>query len=189
VAFVGFGGGGGIGFGFGNVGWVPLAPYEVFHPWWGRGFYGANRFNRNINITNINISNTYRNARFNNAVSAVRVNDFQKGRFNNVARMNGNQIGQAGALQGHVPLAPGNASMRFSDRQASVIPRSTGHTQFFRQQQPTACSAARSPSQTTSAADSPLLVDRTMDGGGLDRLPTSPQVRRGISRGREISRV
>ena len=48
VGFFGFGGAGGIGvgFGFGNVGWVPLAPFEVFHPWWGRGFYGRAGFNR-----------------------------------------------------------------------------------------------------------------------------------------------
>ena len=33
----------GVGFGFGGVGWVALAPFEVFHPWWGRGFYGGFR--------------------------------------------------------------------------------------------------------------------------------------------------
>jgi FecR protein len=136
VAFVGFGGGGGFGFGFGNIGWVPLAPYEVFHPWWGRGFYGANRFNRTVNITNVNITNTYRNARFNNAISAVRVNDFQSGRFNSVSRFNGNQIGQVGAVHGGLPLAPSNNSTRFTDRQASVVPRATANTRFFRQQQP-----------------------------------------------------
>ena len=53
VAFFGYGGGFGFGFGFGNVGWVPLAPYEVFHPWWGRGFYGAG-FASRVNVTNIN---------------------------------------------------------------------------------------------------------------------------------------
>src|SRR5580658_2217721 len=31
----GFGVGIGFGFGFGHVGWVPLAPYEAFHPWYG----------------------------------------------------------------------------------------------------------------------------------------------------------
>ena len=42
VGFFGFGGAGfGVGFGFGNVGWVPLAPFEVFHPWYGRGWYGG----------------------------------------------------------------------------------------------------------------------------------------------------
>jgi len=40
VAFVGFGHGG---FGFGHVGWVPLAPYERFHPWYGRGYSGGTR--------------------------------------------------------------------------------------------------------------------------------------------------
>ena len=138
VAFVGFGRGGGVGFGFGNIGWVPLAPYEVFHPWWGRGFYGVNRFNRTVNVTNVNITNVYRNSRVNYGVSAVGVNDFQNGRFNHVSRMTGNQIGQVGAVQGHLPLAPGNASMRFTDRQAAVVPRSTENTRFFRQQQPTA---------------------------------------------------
>ena len=45
-AVVGFVGGGGFGFGFGNVGWVPLAPYERFHPWWGRGYGGRGPANR-----------------------------------------------------------------------------------------------------------------------------------------------
>ena len=38
VAFVGFGG---FSFGFGDIGWVPLAPYETYYPWWGTG-YGNN---------------------------------------------------------------------------------------------------------------------------------------------------
>jgi hypothetical protein len=46
VGFFGWGGGIGIGvgFGFGNIGWVPLAPFEVFHPWYGRGGFGARGF-------------------------------------------------------------------------------------------------------------------------------------------------
>ncbi len=50
VGFFGWGGGVGFGFGFGNIGWVPLAPFEVFHPWWGRGFYGAG-FAGRVNIS------------------------------------------------------------------------------------------------------------------------------------------
>ena len=41
VGFFGWGGGIGVGFGFGNIGWIPLAPHEVFRPWYGRGFGGA----------------------------------------------------------------------------------------------------------------------------------------------------
>ncbi len=37
VAFAGFSGGVRVGVGFGNAGWVPLAPGESNHPWWGRG--------------------------------------------------------------------------------------------------------------------------------------------------------
>jgi hypothetical protein len=135
VGWFGFGGGGGFGFGFGNVGWVPLAPFEVFHPWWGRGFYGRG-FNRvNVNITNINVTNVYRNARVVNGVSAVGVHDFQAGRFNQIARLNGNSIGNVGAVRGAMPFTPGSQNLRFTDRQTAVAPR-TANTAFFRQQQP-----------------------------------------------------
>ncbi len=49
VAFFSFGG---ISFGFGpaNIGWVPLAPFEPFHPWWGLGYGGAAVFD-NVTTT------------------------------------------------------------------------------------------------------------------------------------------
>jgi hypothetical protein len=136
VGFFGFGGGGGIGFAFGNVGWVPLAPFEVFHPWWGRGFYGRAGFNRSINITNVNITNVYRNAQFRNGISAVAAHDFQSGRFNNVIRTSGAQVGSVGVIHGQMPFAAGAQNLRFSDRQAMALPRGTQNTRFFTQQQP-----------------------------------------------------
>jgi FecR protein len=136
VGFIGFGGGGGFGFGFGNVGWVPLAPFEVFHPWWGRGFNGNRGFDRSFNITNANITNVYRNARFNNGISAVAARDFQGGRFNNVMRTSGAQVGAAGVVRGQMPFTAGSANQRFSDRQASVVPRSNENTRFVTHQQP-----------------------------------------------------
>ncbi len=45
VAFISFGSGswGGLGFGIGSgIGWVPLAPFEPYHPWWGRGYNVTN---------------------------------------------------------------------------------------------------------------------------------------------------
>src|ERR1017187_5687204 len=138
VGFFGLGGGGfwgGFGFGFGNVGWVALAPFEVFHPWWGRGYGGG--FNRGMNITNVNVSNVYRNANYRNGISAVTANNFQSGRFNNVMRTSGAQVGTAGVIRGQMPFTAGSANMRFSDRQASVVPRG-GNTnaRMFTQQQP-----------------------------------------------------
>ncbi len=138
VAFFGFGGGGGIGFGFGNVGWVPLAPYEVFHPWWGRGFYGSGGYiNRSVNITNVNITNVYRNARVANGVSGIGAGDFQGGRFRNIRGFQGGQIQQAGLVRGQMPLAPTARNLNFSNRTVANVPASRGNTQFFSHQQVT----------------------------------------------------
>ena len=138
VGWFGFGAGNfGFGFGFGNVGWVPLAPYEVFHPWWGRGFYGRpGYFNRNVNVTNINVTNVYRNANVRNGVVSVGARDFQNGRFTGMSRVSGSSIREAGAIHGAMPFTPTSQSMRFSERQATVTPRAT-QTNFFTHQQPT----------------------------------------------------
>jgi hypothetical protein len=136
VGFFGFGDVGmGVGFGFGNVGWVALAPFEVFHPWWGRGHYG-NGFNRSMNFTSVNITNVYRNANYRNGISAVRAGDFQSGRFNNVMRTTGAQVGTAGVVRGQMPFTAGSANMRFSDRAATVVPRGNATTRAFTHQQP-----------------------------------------------------
>ena len=140
VGFFGFGGGG-IGFGFGNIGWVPLAPYEVLYPWWGRGYYGG--FNRGINITNVSIYNTYRNARVANGISGVSGADFRAGRFGSIGHYSGSQIGQAGMVRGAMPITPTSANLRFSNRVATNVPRSSANTRFFAHQQPSP--AARVP--------------------------------------------
>jgi len=142
VGFFGFGGGGfGVGFGFGNIGWVPLAPYEMLYPWWGRGLYRG--FNRGMNVANVNITNIYRNARVANGISGMNSADFRAGRFNGISRFSGNQIGQAGVVRGGMGIAPSSANLRFSDRAVSNAPRSSSNTRFFAHQQ--ASPAARVP--------------------------------------------
>jgi hypothetical protein len=138
VAFFGFGGGGGVGFGFGNVGWVPLAPFEARNRWWGRGFYGSG-FNRNINITNVNIYNTYRNARVRNGISGVAEGDFRGGRFNRVSRYSGDQVREAGLVRGQMPIAPSSTHLRFTDREAGNSARNARQNtrSFVTQQRPT----------------------------------------------------
>jgi hypothetical protein len=133
VAFFGWGGrGGGFG-GWGNVGWVPLAPYEVYRPWYGRGWYGGYRRGvvNNINITNVNITNIYRNAGIRGGVMGVAANSFASGNFRGIARIQPDQIRQAGLVRGAVPIAPGNSHLRFSDRQTSVIPRALNNSRFI----------------------------------------------------------
>jgi hypothetical protein len=147
VGFFGYGMGGGFGFGFGfgNIGWVPLAPYEVMHPWWGRGFYGGAGFNRGLNVTNGNVANVYRNARVANGISGINAADFRSGRFNNIGRVSGDQMRTAGLVRGQMPMTPTSANLRFSDRQAGAAARSgaSTNTRFFSHQQATP--AARVP--------------------------------------------
>ena len=123
VGFFGWGGGlgVGVGFGFGGVGWVPLAPFEVFHPWWGRGFYGGYRNNVFVNnttiVNNTNITNVYSNARVNGGVTGVNASEFGRGR--QFTPLNSSQIQQAGLVHGVLPVSPDRSSLRLSDRSVS----------------------------------------------------------------------
>src|SRR3984957_9241578 len=119
VGFFGFGGGLGIGvgFGFGGVGWVALAPFEVFHPWWGRGFYGGFRggaFGRANIVNNVNVYNSFRNARVTGG--AIGVNATAFGRGGQFSSLNRSQIQSAGLVHGVVPVSPDRSSLRMSDR-------------------------------------------------------------------------
>ena len=99
VGFFGFGGGVGfgVGFGFGNIGWVALAPFEVFHPWWGAGFYGgAGAFG----VRNVMVASAFRNARVAGGITAVSAGDFRAGRFTGAMHYSGAQIGAAGVVSG-----------------------------------------------------------------------------------------
>lgn len=117
VAWFGFGNVG-VSVGFGNWGWVPLAPFERFRPWYGRGFYGNNRVNiyNNIRVVNnYNIINNYRNARVDGGARGIAAGQFGKtgGRYDRVGEAN---LRSAGLMQGQLPAAPGRESLSFNDR-------------------------------------------------------------------------
>src|SRR5271170_2966678 len=127
VGFFGFGGGFGgglglgVGFGFGGVGWVALAPFEVFHPWWGRGFYGGfgggGLGNHTAIINNVNIANSFRNARITGG--AIGMNAAGFGRGGQIGALNRSQLQSAGVVHGVLPVAPDRSSLRFSNRAVS----------------------------------------------------------------------
>jgi hypothetical protein len=136
VAFVGFGHGG-VGFGFGNVGWVPLAPYERFHPWYGRGFSGG----RGVNIVNnVNVYSSYRNARIRNGVTSVDGAGFARGASGHAFT---GDIRQASVVRGQLPVTPSRESMRLSDRSVrpGIQARTTDNQRFFSSRQSTQGSA------------------------------------------------
>jgi hypothetical protein len=184
VGFFGWGGGGfGVGFGFGNVGWVPLAPFEVFHPWWGRGFYGGfrNGFfgNRTTIVNNVNIVNVYRNARVAGGITGVNAGQFGRGgRFTSVDR---GQLQQAGMVRGALPVTPDRASLRVSDRSAGNFSQSrvqnfAGRSSQarvdrvpFDQQQRSMQQFSRSNFTNAGRSGDPGNVSREAAGGGWQR--------------------
>jgi hypothetical protein len=136
VGFFGWGSGFGFGFGFGHVGWVPLAPFERFHPWYGRGIYAAGYRGfggRATIVNNTNITNVYRNARVAGGVTGVASNNFGRGAVNagNTVRPTSTDLGRAGMVRGQMGFTPSRESMRMSDRPVSTagMPRS-GATNF-----------------------------------------------------------
>jgi hypothetical protein len=131
VAFIGFGGGVGLSVGFGNIGWVPLAPFEPFHPWWGRGF--DNRSGVNVSVNNYYGSpHVYRNALYNGA-TYVNHERFLQGRFDHPSVMTAAQVRSGEVVRGRVPVVPSQANLRFSDRPApaNLAVRSTFTQQSF----------------------------------------------------------
>jgi len=186
VAFFGFGPGGGVGFGFGNIGWVALAPFEPVYAWWGHGFYAGFRnpayFNRGVNVSNVNITNIYRNARVASAVSAVSATDFRQGRFGSISRTTGSQIHEAGLVRGQLPVAPSAASLRFSNRAVTNPPRSPENTRFFSRNTPPAVqrvpfSEQQRSMQQFSRQPGASTMARSGSGGGASgawRSTTSP---------------
>jgi hypothetical protein len=130
VAFFGFGHGAGIG--FGNLGWVPLAPYEPYYPWYGRRYYGG--YNRTtVVVNNTNITNLYRNARMANGVSGMASNAFVHGRRPGAIR-----VTEGSLMRGPIPVTPVGDSLRFTNRQvrATNIPRSRPTSFYSRRQAP-----------------------------------------------------
>jgi hypothetical protein len=112
-----------------------------------------------MNITNVNVTNVYRNARYRNGISAVAAGDFQSGRFNHVMRTSGAQVGAAGVIRGQMPFTAGSANMRFSDRAATVVPRSNVNYHAFTHQQP-----------------NPVQRGQLNPGGAASRMPNSAPV-------------
>ena len=162
VAFFGFGG---FGVGFGHFGWVPLAPFEPFHAWWGRGHGGGYR--QSI-VNNINISNTYRNARFNNGVTTLTSSEFQRGAVGRGMGSQGAELRNASVMHGALPLAPGRESLRLSDRavRSDVIASASrnDNQRFVASRQPV--SGGRVPFEQQRAAYQQSTMSASNQAGG-----------------------
>jgi hypothetical protein len=146
VAFFGYGGAGGfrlgIGFGFGSFGWVPLAPYEPFYPWYGAGWYRGGYGDRLGVVNNVNIMSAYRNARVMNAVTAIDAAGFARGGRGTAIRV-ADVAQHATLMRGPVPVTPVAASQRFTGRQVRTVAPRTAPARFYGR--PAALSSRRVP--------------------------------------------
>lgn len=201
VAFFGWGGHSGLhvglGFGFGHVGWLPLAPHERYHRWYGRNYYGGYRNRTHIDnsvniVNNVNITNIYRNARVNNAVTAVNGADFGRGRVNNVYRASSNDLRRTNLVRGQLPVAPRQESLRVSDRQVRTanLPaarsgqtfatrrtaRSTGRVSFADQQRGMEQVAKRTYQQQANPRTAQTSGRSATQGAGAPRSASSSVV-------------
>jgi hypothetical protein len=127
---VGFNSGGGFNLGFSNIGWVPLAPFEVYHPWYAGGFgnhYGPTIVNRTVinnyntttitNINNGNITKIYANANAPGAVAAVNSRRFVEGNFTQTQTLRAadvQSLSNAAAIRGALPVVPTQRNLRFA---------------------------------------------------------------------------
>lgn len=189
VGFFGWGGGGfgiGVGFGFGNVGWIPLAPHEVFRPWYGRGGFGGGAVLNAGVVRNANIIGTFRNASAVGGVTAVSAADFQRGNFRNTVAVDRATLSQASLVRGTVPMTPTSQNLRFSNRTASVqSPRvamgaanqrfygssTARRTPFVQQQSTVRTAVGASPSQSSMAAPSRGGVNQSAGWGRFEGSP------------------
>jgi hypothetical protein len=181
VGFFGFGGGVGVGFGFGNVGWIPLAPFEAFRPWYGPGWFGGGGFGggRFGVAANVNVTAAFRNARFAGGVNAVSATDFQRGAFNNRVAVSGAQLQQASLARGALPITPTASNLRFSNRSvAASVPRAEMGGQRFFSRMPSAGAAA----QRTPFAQQQAAVRSGFSGGNASAQSGASQAGAGWRR-------
>ena len=131
VAFFGFGGGGGVsvGFGFGNIGWVPLAPFEAFTPWWGR---------RGVVVNNVTVINNYndfthhyRNALVAHGVTAVARERFLQGRFDEHVAVTREALSTIRVAHAGLPVTPTTANLRFSAHATFAASATAPRTALF----------------------------------------------------------
>ena len=175
VAFVG-GGGFSIGVGFGGgVGWFPLAPGEVYVPWYRTSPHYVERVNiTNTHVTNVQVTNVYNNVTVNhvtnvtyvnqqtNAVTVVNRQTFINAQpvHNNMIRVDAHEIQRAPVTHEVVQnIQPQRQSVMGTARQVNYAP-------------PTPVMA-----RPVIATRQPVLVNRIAPAPGVSRVAAMPPIR------------
>jgi hypothetical protein len=119
VGFVGFTVGNvSFGIGSGNIGWIPLAPYEPYYPWY---MSRHQAHDENTYIVNGSVRSQYRNANAPGAVSGVTREQFGLGQFAHPIRVSPVNVAHAVVMRGTIPIVPSSSNLGFAQRPAPVF--------------------------------------------------------------------
>ncbi len=111
------------GYAYPYIGWVPIAPYETFYPWypgWGSIGFGWGYPTRITHITNItHITRIYHNFRHGGA-TATTTRNFRHGTvFGHTLAVNTRDLGRRfGTIHGALPIAPTRDNLAYSHGRA-----------------------------------------------------------------------
>ena len=113
----------GIGFrgpGWSRIGWIPLAPFEPFCPWYGPG-WSSSQFPLLAHtrvVNNVNIRRWYQNARLRGGITVVDGLRFGRGPVDAIEL---EDLDRVDLVQGVVPVPPDLRSTRMVEREARAI--------------------------------------------------------------------
>ncbi len=128
VSFVTFGGGPGLG--FDTIGWLPLAPFEPFYPWWGTGTSFVSFTSTAFVPYNAAYWRHWHGDAHYDGITAVRRQQFLAGDFAHVVRVPPDRLRTVELVHGSLPVAPTDANLRFSVH--PVAPQLAVRTTTFR---------------------------------------------------------
>lgn len=120
----------GASFGFGNIGWVPLAPYERYSPWYG-GYANQTVINNITNVTNVtnvydapggNAYAIYHNLRAPHGASGLDRHSFENGNFARRVDPDRATLVRAAPFHGIVPIVPTTANLRLTPGRVTPVP-------------------------------------------------------------------
>ena len=93
-----------------RVGWCPLAPGEIYSPWYGRRYYsGAAPVNINV-VNDVRVGSEYRNAREQSGVSYLEASNFGRAASQTPRALRTGELRAPAVVRGALPIVPERAS-------------------------------------------------------------------------------
>ncbi|HEY4442630.1 MAG TPA: FecR family protein [Candidatus Elarobacter sp.] len=152
-----------------SIGWVPLAPFEAYHPWWGSGWGGRTTIVNNTVVNNTTIINNYHNAPY--GMVTVPGRRFTEGNFAHPTIMRPNELRNVQVARGALPVVPTTANLRYTEK---AVPQQLAMRTAFAQRTfaGSPANVQRVPFEQTRTAIS-AATQAHFQGAGAVRYPTA----------------